>query len=131
VLASLLASYLRDPDALLREAHRLLRPGGRLVVSSMRRDADTSKLYVEGVEELKAGRGRALLGEQDPQAVVEASRSFLNDASRLLTLEEDGTFRFYDPDELVAAVRAAGFRDVRADESFGDPPQAVVVSARR
>jgi SAM-dependent methyltransferase/dienelactone hydrolase len=131
VLASLLVSYLRDPGAVLHEVHRLLRPGGRLVVSSLRRDADTSKLYVDGVEELKAGRGRALLGDQTPEAVADATRSFLNDAARLLALEEDGTFRFYDPDELVASVRAAGFRDVRADESFGDPPQAVVVSARR
>jgi ubiquinone/menaquinone biosynthesis C-methylase UbiE len=131
VLASLLVSYLPDPGALLREARRLLRPGGRIVVSSLRRDADTSKLYVEGVEELKAGRAQALLGEHAPEQLTDALRGFLNDAARLLDFEEAGTFRFFDADELVQLVRAAGFRDARVDDSFGDPPQAVVVSARR
>jgi ubiquinone/menaquinone biosynthesis C-methylase UbiE len=130
-IASLLISYLPEPEALIREAFRVLRPGGRFVVSSLRRDADTSRLYIRGVEELKAGRGRELLGDQTPERVAEASRSFLNDAARLLDLEEEGVFRFYDEDELVEIVRAAGFRQVIAEPSFGDPGQAVVVSATR
>jgi SAM-dependent methyltransferase len=130
-LASLLVSYLDDPARLLAEAHRILKPGGRLVVSSLRRDADTSKLYVEGIEELRAGRGAERLGPHATESIDRALRSFMNDASRLLELEENETFRFYDAGELTALVEAAGFRDVRVDESFGDPPQAVVVSARR
>jgi ubiquinone/menaquinone biosynthesis C-methylase UbiE len=131
VLASLLISYLPKPEAVVQEAFRVLRPGGRLVLSSLRRDADTSRLYTRGVEELKAGRGRELLGEQTPEQVAAATRSFLNDAARLLDLEEEGVFHFYDEDELVEMVRASGFSQTVAEPTFGDPAQAVVVSAIR
>ena len=75
--------------------------------------------------------GTGCWANRAPRRLAGAARSFLNDAARLLELEEDGTFRFYDADELVATVRTAGFQDARVDESFGDPPQAVVISARR
>ncbi len=40
-------------------------------------------------------------------------------------------FHFWDADELVAQLRAAGFCDVETGAVFGDPPQAIVASALR
>jgi SAM-dependent methyltransferase len=128
VVGSLLLSYLGDPLRLLREARRLLKPGGRLVVSALRRDADLSKIYVN---ELRLEEVRQHLGAEAAREREEVSHHFLNEASRLLDLEERGWFRFWDPKDLAALVREAGFKKVRTVRTFGDPPQAVVAAAVR
>jgi len=131
VLASLIISYVEEPGALLSEAHRVLRPGGRLVVSSVIRDADISSIYVESVRDLPAERAAELFGQKAARQWARLRQDFLNDASRIIDLEEFGFFRFWDGDELVRLVEEAGFVQAEAQPSFGRPPQAVVVSARR
>jgi len=131
VLASLLLGYVGDPVGLLHEIHRLLRRGGRLVLSNMRRDGDISAIFQEGLAELRQGRWRERLGDEGSEVLDAAARNLLNEGARLLELEENGTFRFWDPNELASMVRGVGFRKVRASLSYGDPPQIVVVSAER
>ena len=130
VLASLVVSYLRDPSAAILEMQRLLRPGGRVVLSSLCRDADISSVYADGVAELVAS------GADDEIPTTrgsfgEAQRSFLNEAARLLDLEEQGVFRFYDEDELRALVEDAGFRILSVERALGYPAQALIVAAER
>ena len=130
-IASLLLSYVDDPRAVLRRIHAALVPGGRIVVSSLRRDADISRIYREGLSELEAA---VLAGESfglENEAVHAAARSFLNDAARLIDLEELGAFRFYDPKELAKLVASAGFKVESSELEFGDPPQASIVVGRR
>jgi len=131
VLGSLFLSYVEHPGPALLEAHRVLKPGGRLVVSSLCRDPDMSKLYMDGIAELRKGRARELLGDGAETRIDEAAQAYLNQAARLLDLEEQGRFRFYDPTELEKLVRRAGFRRVRSARSLGDPPQAAIVTAER
>jgi ubiquinone/menaquinone biosynthesis C-methylase UbiE len=130
-LASLVLGYLDEPERFLRELARILRPGGRLVLSSLRRDADISKLFLDGLAELSGREARAALGGEAARHFDALARSFLNDAARLLDLEEQGRFRFFEAPELAALVESAGFGDVRPELAFGDPPQAVLVVARR
>ncbi|MGH0036449.1 MAG: class I SAM-dependent methyltransferase [Myxococcota bacterium] len=128
-LASLLISYLREPVPFLREVCRILRPGGRVVVSSVVKDADLSGIY------LGALGAEGVIGATDASWSPERARSirqdFLNDASRIIDLEEFGVFRFYDAVELQAILGEAGFSSVRAIHTFGDPAQAVVASGVR
>lgn len=131
VIASLLISYLESPELVLGEIHRIVRPGGRIVISSLCRDADISRLYVESFAELQAGSTGGDLPELRGADLGTVARNFLNDAARILELEDAGAFRFLDPDELSSLVTGAGFDDVRVERALGSPAQAVVLSARR
>jgi ubiquinone/menaquinone biosynthesis C-methylase UbiE/pimeloyl-ACP methyl ester carboxylesterase len=130
ILASLVLNYVKDPQALLEEMLRLLHPGGRLVLSSLRRDADVSGICVDGVAELRSGLGQEAFGEDERQ-LPRALQSFINEAGRLLDLEEQGFFEFWDGPELVAMAKRAGFAELETWPAFGTPPQAHILSGRR
>lgn len=131
VLASLLLSYVGEPERLLKEVRRVLRPGGRFVLSTLRPDADTSRIYAEGADELRSGRARELFGEEHDAILADSLQSFLNDAARLLDLEEQSVFRFFEADELASLLERVGFEVLGTERTFGTPPQAVVLTARR
>lgn len=126
VLASLLISYLPNPEQLIREALRVLRPGGRFVLSTLRPDADTSRIYERGVDELRSGRARVLFGEVEEARLGQSIQSFMNDAARLLELEEQSVFRFFDSTELREMLCSGGFDVLDVADAFGSPSQAVV-----
>ena len=131
ILASLVISYIRNPRLFLIEALRVLKPGGRIVISTLRPDADISKLFVNGIAELRSGGfSREFVGDSKEKLEIMA-RSFLNDASRILDFEEEGTFKFWDADEFAALAVDSGFIDVATDVALGEPPQAVLVTACR
>jgi ubiquinone/menaquinone biosynthesis C-methylase UbiE len=130
-LASLLVSYLNQPVELLKDLLRVVRPGGRVVVSSLRRDADISQIYAAGMAELQPDRIADLFGASVASHFEILQREFLNSAAKLVDLEESGRFRFYEADELSDLVREAGFVDVVVDAAFGEPAQAFVANAQR
>jgi ubiquinone/menaquinone biosynthesis C-methylase UbiE len=131
VLASLLLSYVKDPFELLREIHRVLRPGARLVISTLQKDADISKIYMEGLSELRSGLARERFGAEGERRLAGSARTFLNDAARLLDLEEEGTFHFWEEDELAALLRGAAFSNPSVRPVFGEPPHALMAVANR
>jgi hypothetical protein len=101
------------------------------VLSSLRRDADISRIYVDSIAELPPDRVREHFGVEASRDFDLLQRRFLNDAARLMQFEETGLFRFWDAGELSEMVKKAGFQNVRSERAFGTPPQAVVVSAER
>ena len=131
VLSSLLLSYLESPKEILAEIHRILKPGGRLVISSLCRDADISRLYFEAYAELQAGSAAEELPELRQDDLSRLARSFLNDAARIIEFEGQGAFHFWDPEEFSTWVEEAGFQVLSTERSLGTPPQAVVLSAIR
>src|SRR5207247_7732075 len=110
---------------------RVLRPGGRVVISSLRKDADMSKLFVEGARELSERWPKDLQEFNSGIRFEDAIRGYMNEASRLLDLEEAGRFAFWDSRELESLLSSQSFERISVGESFGVPPQAVVAAAVR
>ncbi len=117
IACSLLLSYLKSPINLLVQMHRVLRPGGRIVISSMKPFCDLSSIYRDFVEE-KADR-----------TDVESARDLLRAAGAIKTKQEQGYYVFFSAEELTDLLTEAGFRSPQAFNSLGN--QAHVVTATK
>lgn len=115
ICCSLLISYLTDPAQLVRELQRVLRPGGTIVISSMKPFCDLSQIYKEFVIEEK------------PEDDIARARNLISAAGAIRSKEEQGHYIFYSREELVELISAAGFKRPQGFRSFGD--QANLVSA--
>ncbi|MDP3939327.1 MAG: methyltransferase domain-containing protein, partial [Deltaproteobacteria bacterium] len=131
ILSSLVVCYLYRPEATIGEFHRLLAPGGSLVLSSMKPDADVSRIYMRLIERLRRSPELEIPEGLTRDDLLNSARTFLNKAAGILNLEEAGAFEFLPRERLVEIFRDAGFRDVHVTDTFGDPPQAYVLSGRR
>jgi ubiquinone/menaquinone biosynthesis C-methylase UbiE/pimeloyl-ACP methyl ester carboxylesterase/c-di-GMP-binding flagellar brake protein YcgR len=131
VACSLVLSYLNNPLELLRELYRVIRPGGRVVVSTMQPDFDMSRIYQNLLRRLQTDPNMPLPAGIDRGAFLRDVRAFLSSAAFLSILAEEGQFAFFSRDELVMMVERAGFRRVEAVSAFGDPPQAIVAVGHR
>jgi len=129
ILMSLVLSYIFDPVETLIELKRVLAPGGRLVVSTMRPDADASGLFTRLVERIEGSPAEDFPAERPKALLLESIRSFLNDAQALVELEEAGTFDFFDPEKLEGLLDEAGWSVAEIVPSFGNPSQGYLVMA--
>ena len=97
----------------------------------MKPDADLSLIYTEALAAIGRGEFDEALPGVSRSELLEAGRSFLNDAARLIDLEEDGTFRFWDEISFRKLAKSAGFDVAETALSFGEPGQAIVLAADR
>jgi len=125
VLSSLLISYLLNPDECVKEFHRILKPGGRLVLSTMKPDADMSRIFTQYVSKVQNDQlDDVEIKDKDDN--LWGARSMLNEAATLFELEEDGYFKFFSKEELTFLLEQAGFENIQIIPSLGDPPQAFI-----
>ena len=130
IIASLLISYLFNGEYLFPEFYRILKPGGLLLVSSMKPDSDLSTIFTNYIKDIEPSAKTSLEYGEMQTNFVEA-RSMLNEAASLLELEEDGYFHFYSADELAELFIKIGFGNVTTNLSLGNPSQAVVVTGTK
>lgn len=131
VMASLFLSYLRYPEDILSEIHRVLKKGGVLVISSMIPDADISKLVLQLIDQIAEAPEEALPPGYGRDQLLKMGRDYISAAADLVRFEEEGQFQFYNAHQLVKMLERTGFIENEAFESFGTPAQAVIVRCRK
>jgi ubiquinone/menaquinone biosynthesis C-methylase UbiE/esterase/lipase len=116
VCANFVLSYLQNPDKVIRELWRVLRPGGKIVISSLKPNADLSEVY------------RNFISVAESPREIEEGRKLLSNAGMIRLKEVVGVYHFYNEKELKATVRKAGFRRVKTFHAFGNQANLVVCS---
>jgi len=130
IVASLFISYLYNPDDIIYEFYRILKPGGKLLVSSMKPDSDISLIFTDYIDKvMKFDMEDPEI--QDQETNLADARAMLNEAAGLFELEEDGFFKFYSGNELVSMFENAGFENIRLTSSMGKPEQAVIITGEK
>ena len=117
VCCSLVLSYLKRPQALLRELRRVARSGAVVVLSSMKPHCDMSVIY------------RDFITQQVTETEVESARDLLRAAGKIRLKEEIGHYAFFSDNELAALAGEAGFTVTENFISLGN--QAVVIKAQK
>jgi SAM-dependent methyltransferase len=130
IIASLFISYLFNPDEIIHEYYRMLKPNGLLLVSSMKPDSDISRIFTNYVDKVQHfDFSDTDFKSQDIS--LSGAREMLNEAATLFELEEEGYFKFYSDKELVQMFKSSGFDDIQVHASLGNPPQAYIVTGRK
>ncbi|MGD0726090.1 MAG: PilZ domain-containing protein [Spirochaetia bacterium] len=130
IVASLFISYLQNPDYALAECHRMLKPGGVLVISTMKPDSDISTMFTNYIRKVLTPNCRQD-GEKADESAAIGARAMLNEAAGLFELEEDGFFKFYTSKELASLLSGAGFVEITVLPSMGNPSQALIAIAKK
>ncbi len=129
IVASLFLSYLYNPEYAVAEFYRILEPGGTLLASSMKPDSDVSMMFTSYIETLcnPHKNNSTVKG----QGNLHAARAMLNEAAGLFELEQEGFFKFFNAEELVALCENYGFESIQVHRSLGNPPQAIILVAKK
>lgn len=126
--SSIVLPYLFDAASAVREFHRILAPGGVIVLSSPKPNFDSSKSYLEEARSLAQ---RSDLDERQKERLLRSLYELGAFISHVLEMADEGRFRFFTPGELAELMRAAGFVNIRTSEALGDPPTAAIVRAEK
>ena len=61
-------------------------------------------------------------------SLLKSTRTLANRMSVLLTLVEECQFRFFSKEEMVEFAEMNNLKDITITESYGNPPQAYILS---
>ena len=111
---NLVISYVRSPAETISEMVKLLKPGGRIVVTSLKPFADLSQVYRNFI---KVAKNKAHLAE---------AQKLLSNAGRIKAKEAQGIYRFFSEEALTDFLKGAGVCEVETYRSLGNQANVAV-----
>lgn len=117
VVCNLVIGYLHDPLFTLRELLRVLVPGGKLVITNFKPEADLSQIY------------RNFLALPRTQTEVERAKQILEASGNLTQRAREGGVRFFDRQELAILLMSCGAVQPRIYSAFAN--QAYIAIAEK
>jgi ubiquinone/menaquinone biosynthesis C-methylase UbiE len=126
--ASLVLPYLYDPKSVVKEFYRALTPGGKIVLSSLKPNFDSSKSYIEEAQHISQ---RTDLNDQEKERLLVSLREFSSFVATLIELEDNGRFKFFTTREMKTLMDEAGFVNIKIKESLGNPTTALIIYAEK
>jgi SAM-dependent methyltransferase/alpha-beta hydrolase superfamily lysophospholipase len=119
ICCNLVLSYLNDPLRTLKELLRILKTGGRVVVTSLKPFADLSQIYRDFIQVSRT-----------PEE-LEQARLVLNNAGMVKHKEAEGYYQFFSEVELQDLLVRAGASNIQTLRSFGDQANIAVAERSR
>jgi ubiquinone/menaquinone biosynthesis C-methylase UbiE len=126
LLSSVCISYIKNPVLTLKEFFRILKPGGTIVVSSLKPDTDMSKPIHALIDKIKIGEDLPYFQDKNKEELLTAVQFYINSAAYLTDLEEEKLFKFYSETELKELLVDSGFSNIQMYETFGNPTQGII-----
>jgi len=108
VCMNLVVSYLQEAGRTLADMARLLKPKGRIVITSLKPFADLSQVY------------RNYISVTEEAGQVEEARKLLSNAGKVMAKEAEGIYRFFTEEELADLLKEAGLTDIETFRAFGN-----------
>lgn len=117
ICCNLVLSYVPDDAFTLDEMWRVLKLGGRMVVTSLKPHADLTEVY------------RAFLKMADTDKEIDDARHLLANAGTIKAREVEGLYNFYSEKELGSMLLQLGASEVHVVPAFSN--QAYVGLAKK
>ncbi len=114
VCCNLVISYLRNPMKSIRDLVSVLKPGGRIVVSSLKPFADLSQVYRNFIKIAK------------DKSDIEEARKLLSNAGRIKVKEAHGVYEFFSEATLTDLLQSAGLSEIETYRSLGNQANVAV-----
>ena len=108
ICCNLVISYVRDQRGTTQELLRVLKPGGTIVVSSLKPYADLSQIY------------RDFVDQTENNEELEEARKLLSAAGRIKQKEDAGIYHFFSEEEMQELLTSCHVRNIRAFRVFSN-----------
>lgn len=114
ICCNLVVSYVKNPQFTVRELFRVLSPGGKIIVTSLKPYADLTEIYTN------------FLNTAVDEKEIEEARKLLNNSGMIKYKETEGFYNFFSEKELINLLMNTGAKNIKTYKSFSNQANIIV-----